>query len=875
MPQSDHGGVRRRQHAHHAVTTSSDLAAKDGPGRARSKHHESVPRWQPMLWCFIGFYAFVVLWVSHRHAWLPEPLPVDAPSHRFSEARARVVLEKIMSFGYRPVGSQANEVLTPEYLVETIEEIKFDTKDTCNIELHVQRPSGAFGLDFLAQFQNIYSNVTNIVVRLTPRDALPEALNNSLMISSHYDAAIGAAAASDDGVSVAIMMELLRYFAAHSPKYASLVFNFNGAEETIMQAAHGFITQHPWKDTIRAFINLEAAGASGRELLFQTGSDELALAYVQGAKYPHASIIAQEVFQSGVIPADTDYRVYRDFGYVAGMDFAYIANGYVYHTSLDDVSRIEQGAIQRLGDNIAGVIHQLANTSGRLQKVAATPESSNTLFFDIAGYIMISMAKRTSITLCTIVLVAALVYSAVTPISVRLRLSALKLLCQCLGTSLAFTLAVALVLTLFAPLSWYSQPYLAAAAFLPPALAGMLHRLGNYLHTKALKSSAMLWQLEESLFEAIMCFWVIGLVLLLAIQAISSYVMALWIAFPLVGQMLCHSLQRMHLLSSSSYIVISLASVAIPVLHSAFILAIAFTFSIPLMGRSGTVVPPDVVVALAFWFSAMVMLSYSSRFFCFMPLQRIRQLRNAMLVITLNVLVVASLRNPYSDDCPMRVWIQHVERRVVLPDGQVQSDSGLWLNGIDFRRLSPIKPFLANTQWRNLATLPAPEPLLKTNDIYAHMPYVLPIRDLLPEQYSWYLPCAAPQVETPANLRVVSSKFSESTNRRTIHLHFTGPSHLDLFIDAKSTRLTSWSIGNGRNGPVPESNDTYILQFSSGTPPSSFHFWIEAEGSEPIGVVYVGHFLENMTPEAEEMLAALPSWTNAPAAVSTWTAMEI
>ena len=411
---------------------------------------------------------------------------------------------------------------------------------------------------------------------------------------------VGGAAASDDGVNVAIMMELLRLVVLDPPRHATLVFNFNGAEETIMQAAHGFITQHPWTETIRAFINLEAAGAGGRELLFQTGSDELALAYAQGAKYPHASIIAQELFQSGIIPADTDYRVYRDFGYVAGMDFAYIANGYVYHTMLDDISRIQPGSIQRLGENLVGVVYQLGSEPGRLKKVGDNPQSSNTFFSDIMGLTMVTASKEATFFTCGVVLVLAALYLLLSRVSFFERWTAIVLTMRCIGAAIASSLTVGVLLSLYAPLPWYSQPYLAGPLYLSPAIAGMLHQMTTVLEKQVDKvvSPKALWRLEESLFEATLCVWMGILAICLQLGFISSYVLALWIFFPLVGQVLCQLLQRFRMLSPGLYISIALGATIIPVIHTMGCFAIALMFFIPLLGRSGPVLPPDVILSL-------------------------------------------------------------------------------------------------------------------------------------------------------------------------------------------------------------------------------------------------------------------------------------
>lgn len=78
---------------------------------------------------------------------------------------------------------------------------------------------------------------------------------------------------------------------------------------------------------------MEAVGAGGKELLFQVGPKNgwIAKAYANSVPYPFANILAQDLFQkAALIPSDTDFRVYNEFGGLVGVDMAFIENGLVY-----------------------------------------------------------------------------------------------------------------------------------------------------------------------------------------------------------------------------------------------------------------------------------------------------------------------------------------------------------------------------------------------------------------------------------------------------------------------------------------------------------------------------------------------------------------
>lgn len=56
-------------------------------------------------------------------------------------------------------------------------------------------------------------------------------------------------------------------------------------------------------------------------MLFQAGPNHpwILETYSEEVPYPYASSMAQEIFQSGIIPGDTDYRIFRDFGNLSGI----------------------------------------------------------------------------------------------------------------------------------------------------------------------------------------------------------------------------------------------------------------------------------------------------------------------------------------------------------------------------------------------------------------------------------------------------------------------------------------------------------------------------------------------------------------------------
>ncbi|XP_032686560.1 endoplasmic reticulum metallopeptidase 1-like isoform X3 [Odontomachus brunneus] len=378
-------GIRLRQH-----TTKKTSAELPYENKIASRKQDVLPNETQHLLFVLTFFLFMSFIIIVVEKNLPEPITINTEgfhSGRFVAERARHHIVNLTSIGPRIAGSYENEVLAVKFLTTTINGIIKGTHENHKILLDITKHSGAFPLKFLDGMTNVYRNVQNVIVKIGPH----RPTIHSLLLNCHFDTFFESPGGSDDGAGCAIMLEILRIIS-QSPKILkhSIIFLFNGAEENILEASHGFITQHLWAKGIRTFINLEACGAGGRELLFQAGPHNpwILEVYAKSVPYPYASSLAQEIFESGIVPGDTDFRIFRDFGKVSGLDFAWSTNGYVYHTKFDNVDQIPLGTLQRTGDNILALTQGIISED-YLSDTSVHGTSGSLVFFDFLGAFVI------------------------------------------------------------------------------------------------------------------------------------------------------------------------------------------------------------------------------------------------------------------------------------------------------------------------------------------------------------------------------------------------------------------------------------------------------------------------------------------------------
>lgn len=112
--------------------------------------------------------------------------------------------------------------------------------------------------------------------------------------------------------------------------------------------------------------------------------------------------MGEELFQGGFIPSDTDFRIFRDYGGVPGLDMAYITNGYVYHTTHDTEDIVSDNTLQHTGDNVLALVRALANAPELKDTESHMGEEA--VFFDFINAFMIYYTKREAVIINVVII---------------------------------------------------------------------------------------------------------------------------------------------------------------------------------------------------------------------------------------------------------------------------------------------------------------------------------------------------------------------------------------------------------------------------------------------------------------------------------------
>ncbi|KAH8372489.1 hypothetical protein KR093_011713, partial [Drosophila rubida] len=812
-----------------------------------------------LFWCFLFF--GVVIPYFYR---LPTAVTLeDNGKNVFIAERAYNNLYTLSNIGLKLTGTDENEIEAVNFLLSELEKINESLQtDFFHMEIDRSQASGSF---LINPSLRMYQGMQNIAVKLSPKNSTSESY---LLINSHFDSATGPGA-GDAGFMIVTMLEVLRVIAtSKQPIKHPIVFLFNGAEEGGLQASHGFIMTHRWAPFCKAVINLDAAGSGGRDVLFQSGPNHpwLVAYYKKYIKHPFATTMAEEIFQAGIIPSDTDFRQFKNYGKIPGLDMAQCINGFVYHTKYDTIDVIPRESLQNTGDNILGLTRGLANAT-ELNDTEAH-KTGHAVFFDFLGIYFIHYSETTGEYLnfgvaggVLILIIASMwrmAYASQVSVCYVIRWFILVLVIQIISfvLGIALPIVVSYAMDSFGlSLTYYSTPLLVVGLYVCPSLIGLSLPITIYYSLQRNSKITMPYHLQLALHgqAAILAFATIYLTLL-GIR--STYIFVI----PLVFYAISLVINLMTILHDLGYAWIAFlkASQIIPFLYSSYVFYILIVVLIPMGGRTGSSSNQDIIIAV------LAALGTVLSFGFLVPL--INTFRRPSLVIltllastALTVFLASStqLGFPYRPRTNgQRIAYLEVRNKFYDYDGKVSSDeSGYLMLFEDRRREQPLLG--ANVNLTGMVSL---EPHCEK-----HMMCGMPLHNnqcLVPSQCSW-IPRTEPVVPpSPTTLELLSKTVINTTTVR-FEFNLTGPIQMRLFFKAEEdVTISNWSFLRLYLDNPPSGGRPYQIYFKYGFDRSPLNFFIElskSNGDFSVPLLQIGVSAQYMADEVDAQSKLLAS----------------
>jgi hypothetical protein len=271
----------------------------------------------------------------------PGAVPADAPPDRFSAARAIATLHAVSLDAPHPLGTPAHDAVR-DHIAAAFEALDY--------QVDVQHT-------FACNAAAVCGNVDNIIARAPGQPPGRKAV----VVAAHYDSVPAGPGASDDGTGVASALEIARA-VRHEPLANPVVFLIDDGEESRLLGAEGYVADAARSKDAAFIINVEARGTTGTPYLFETSREQRWLIPVVARALPHP--VTGSLFATiyDLLPNDTDLTVFKR-ARRAGINFAYLGGATQYHTPLDSFANVDDGSVQRRGDQVLAMVRAFAATN--------------------------------------------------------------------------------------------------------------------------------------------------------------------------------------------------------------------------------------------------------------------------------------------------------------------------------------------------------------------------------------------------------------------------------------------------------------------------------------------------------------------------------
>ncbi|KAG0019181.1 hypothetical protein BGZ80_006200 [Entomortierella chlamydospora] len=689
MPALKNRSARRRDNSRHDGSAGEKTSYATEAGYELTKPQQLFPHRTSgtidaiLSWIYyLGFLALLATFAFKFHYALPKPVvegrnPTTGEL-QFSEANVRLITGHLSeNIGLRLIGTESVDE-TEQYLIREIKELKEQAKiekatgqkNLPNFDMWIQVNDGSHRFDFMSKGKSelstlvrcatsMYTNMTNIIVRLS---CGPECDKNAILLNAHYDTTLGSPGAADDALGVGVQMELIRILSQQPAlKKNSVIFLFNGGEESLQDASHSFITQHELKDTVRAVINLEGCGTSGPEILFQANSRPMIDAYKK-VPYPHGSVVANDLFSTGMILSDTDFRQFVDHGNLTGLDMAVYMNSYLYHTHLDLNEHMELGLPQHMGENTLALVRHIGNevelttNGGKMFE-----KTSQVVFFDVMGFFFLAYPFDTAIRIHLLIGSLAL-YTLSSGASRPSQRSVISILLSFVTALMTPNLVAFILVTIGKPMQWFTHEWLPIAIFSPISAAAML-TVQYFFYDKRLSAPTN----ELATLSGIQFFFGVVMGSATYAQLASSYITAVY-SLPytlglIFNQNRIYLLRRLRKTELSATVDFStyLVSSLVPTAYFFYAAISLFDFLVPLTGRTGVDTPADYIAAtlsgLYVFCACPPILAFAHRF----GLPTLKRIISLLLILQVMALFVSTMYlEPFDKMHPKRIFAQHL-----------------------------------------------------------------------------------------------------------------------------------------------------------------------------------------------------------------------